>query len=62
MKIVGATGLGVRVGVSRNKLALRIRLRNLSKIKFDSFRDIRVHIYDFLMFLDRRTWLDRPGL
>jgi len=57
MKFVGATGMGVRVGVafSRNKLALRIRLRNLNKIKFDSFRDIRVHTYDFFMFLGAKV-------
>jgi len=45
--------VGVRVGVadSRNKHALRTRLLNLSlksqiSITY-SFRDIRVHIYDF---------------
>jgi len=55
---VGVTGLsrfvGVIVGVaySRNKLALRIRLRNLNlKSQFDNFRDIHVHIYDFLKFV-----------
>jgi len=48
---------GVRVGVaySRNKLALRSRLRNLHLRSpfsiFDSFRDIDVHIYDFLKFV-----------
>jgi len=39
---------------SRNKLALRTRLRNLNLRShfsiFDSFRDIQVHIYDFLKF------------
>jgi len=46
--------VGVRVGVaySRNKLALRARLRNLNLRSqfsiFDSFRDIHVHTYDFL--------------
>jgi len=39
----------------RNKLALRIRLRNLNLKSqfsiFDSFRDIHVHIYDFLKFV-----------
>jgi len=51
------TYLKVRVGVaySRNKLALRTRPRNL-KLRslftiFDSFRAIRVHIYDFLKFV-----------
>jgi len=37
---------------SRNKLALRTRLRNLSLKSqfsiFDSFQNIRVHIYDLL--------------
>jgi len=49
--------VGVRVGLaySRNKLALRTRLRNL-KLKsqfsiFDSFRDIHVRIKDFLTFV-----------
>jgi len=43
----------VRVGVAflRNKFALRARLRNLNLRShfsiFDSFRDIRVQIYDF---------------
>jgi len=52
MKIVG-----VRVGVaySRKKLALRTSLRNLNFRSyfsiFDSFRDIRVHTYDFLKFV-----------
>jgi len=40
---------------SSNKLALRTRLRNLilrSEFSiFDSFRDIHVHIYDFLKFV-----------
>jgi len=40
---------------SRNKLALRTRLRNLNlKSQFsilDSFRDIRVHINGFLKFV-----------
>jgi len=49
--------VGVRVGVaySRNKLALSARLRNLNlRSQFsilDSFRDIHVHIYDFLRFV-----------
>jgi len=49
--------VGVRVGVaySRNKLALRLRLRNLNLKSqfsiFDSFPDIRVHTYDFLKFV-----------
>jgi len=50
--------VGVRVGVaySLNKLALRTRLRNshipISHFSiFDSFRDIRVHTYDFLKFV-----------
>jgi len=49
--------VGVRVGgaYSRNKLALRKRLRNLNMRSrfsiFDSFRDISVHIYDFLKFV-----------
>jgi len=61
MKTVGATGLGrlvgVRVGVaySCNKLALRTKLRNPNLKSqfslFDSFRDIRDHIYDFLKFV-----------
>jgi len=49
--------VGVRVGVaySHNKRAARTRLRN-SNLRtqfsiFDSFRDIRVHIYDFLKFV-----------
>jgi len=45
----------VAVAYSRNKLALRTRLRNLNLksqfFVFDSFRDIRVHIYDFLKFV-----------
>jgi len=45
--------VGVRVG---NKLALRTRLRNLNlRSKFStfySFRDICVHTYDFLKFVD----------
>jgi len=49
MKIVGATGLG---GLCALVWALRTRLRNLNlQSQFsiiDSFRDIRVHIYDFL--------------
>jgi len=49
--------LGVRVGVaySRAKLALHTKLRNLNLksqfLIFDSFRDIRVPIYDFLKFV-----------
>jgi len=43
------------VAYSRNKLALRIRLRSLNLKSqfsiFDSFRDIHVHIYDFLKFV-----------
>jgi len=48
MKIVGATGLG-------GLWALRTRLRNLNLRShfsiFDSFRDIRVRIYDFFKFV-----------
>jgi len=58
MKIMGVSGrfsrfVGVRVGVasSRNKLALRLRLRNLnlkSQISiFDSFRDIHSFLDSF---------------
>jgi len=49
--------VGVRVGVaySRNKRTLRTRLRNLNQKSqfsiFDSFRDNRVHDYDFLKFV-----------
>jgi len=49
--------VGIKVGVAytRTKLALPTRLRNLnlnSQLSiFDSFRDIRVHIYDFLKFV-----------
>jgi len=49
--------VGVRVDVaySRNKLALRTRLRNPNLQSqfsiFDHFRDIRVHTYDFLKFV-----------
>jgi len=49
--------VGVKVGVaySRNKHALRLRVRNLNLKSlffiFDSFRDIRVHIYDFLKYV-----------
>jgi len=49
--------VGVRLDVAylRNKLALRTRLRNINLRShfsiFDSFRDIRVHIYDFLKFV-----------
>jgi len=49
--------VGVRVGVaySHNKLALRTRLRNLNLKSefsiFDSYRDIRVHMCDFLKFV-----------
>jgi len=45
--------VGVRVGVaySRNKLVLRTRLRQTcAAYKGNSFRDIRVHTYDFLKF------------
>jgi len=42
----------VGLAYSRNKLELRSRLRNLNLRSpfsiFDSFRDIDVHIYDFL--------------
>jgi len=59
MKIVGATGVRVGVASSRNKLALGTRLRNLNLKSqfpiFDSFRDIRVQIYDFLKFM-RGLW------
>jgi len=45
----------VGVAYSCNKLALRTRLRNLNLRShfsmFDSFRDIRVHIYDFSKFV-----------
>jgi len=45
----------VGVAYSCNKLALRTRLRNLNLRShfsvFDSLRDIRVHIYDFLKFV-----------
>jgi len=44
----------VAVPFSRNILALRTRLRDLNLksqfSNFDSFRDIHVHIYDFLKF------------
>jgi len=61
-------GVRVGVAYTRNKLALRTRLRNLNpnphsqttKSKseipvpcFDSFQDIRVHIYDFFKFVGR---------
>jgi len=56
----------VRVGVaySRNKLALRTRLRNLNLIShfsiFDSFREVRVHTYDFLKFVGvANFWVNR---
>jgi len=62
---VGATGLGgfwaLEWAYSRNKHALRARLRNLSLRSqfsvFDSFRDIHVHtsIYDFLRFVGVRV-------
>jgi len=56
MKIVGATGLG---GLWTLEWAWQIRetnlLRNLNLRShfsiFDSFRDIRVHINDFLKFV-----------
>jgi len=45
----------VGVAYSRNKLALRSRLRTLNLTSqffiFDSFRDVRVHMYDFLKFV-----------
>jgi len=48
-------GVRVIVAYSRNKLALRTRLRNQNlKSKFstfDSFRDVCVHFYDFLKFV-----------
>jgi len=60
-------GVRVGVSYSRYKLALRTRLRNLNLMSqfyifrnlnqksqfsiFDIFRDIRVHIYDFLKFV-----------
>jgi len=54
MKIVGATGLG-GLWALLAWLALRRRLRNLNLRShfsiFDSFRYIRVHIYDFLKFV-----------
>jgi len=49
--------VGIRVGVaySPNKLSLHTRLRNISLKSpfsiYDSFRDIRVHINDFLKFV-----------
>jgi len=49
--------VGVKAGVAylRNKPALRTRLRNLNMKSqfsiFDSFRDIRVHTYDFFKFV-----------
>jgi len=43
------------VAYSRNKLELRTRLRNPNRKSqfsiFDSFRDIRVQMYDFLKFV-----------
>jgi len=43
------------VAYSRNKLALRTRLRNLNLRShfsiFNIFRDIRVYIYDLLKFV-----------
>jgi len=59
--------VGVRVGVaySRNKLALRKRLRSLNLRSqffiFDSFRDIRVHTYDFLKFVGGRVSVSIDG-
>jgi len=51
LKIVGVT---VGVACSRNKLKLGTSLPNLNLKSqfsiFDSFRDIRVHIYDFILF------------
>jgi len=59
----------IRVGVaySRNKLALRTRLRNPNLRShfsiFNNFRDIRVHIYDFFKFVDIKVanffWVNR---
>jgi len=49
--------VGFRVGVaySRKKLALRTSLRNLNLKSqfsiFNRFRDIRVHMYDFVKFV-----------
>jgi len=61
MKIVGATGLGrlwawhIRVINFTLYCTLRRRLRNLNLRShfsiFDTFRDIRVHTYDFLKFV-----------
>jgi len=52
MKIVGATGLGGLWGLEG---AWHIRVTNLRCRShfsiFDSFRDIRVHIYVFLNFV-----------
>jgi len=60
MKFVGATGLGV--AYSRNNLALCTKLRNLnlkSQLSiFDSIRDIRVHIYDFLKFVGVKVGME----
>jgi len=55
-KVVGGLWAVECVTYSRNKLTLRTKLRNLhlqSQFSiFDSFRDIRVHTYDFLKFVD----------
>jgi len=54
MNILGATGLVGFWAYTGNKFTLRPRLRNLNlKSQFSIFyifRDIRVHIYDFLKF------------
>jgi len=55
------------VAYSRNKRALRTRLRNLNLRSqfsiFDSFQDIHVHTYDFLKFvcgfLDQSVGIDK---
>jgi len=61
-------GVKVCVAYSRNKRALRTRLRNLnfrSRFSiFDCFRDIDVHIYDILKFVGglwalKSAFLDR---
>jgi len=55
-KVVGGLWAVECVTYSRNKLTLRTKLRNLhlqSQFSiFDSFRDIGVHTYDFLKFVD----------
>jgi len=67
MKIVGATGLGGdKLFLDQSiGIALRSRLRNLNLKSqfsiFNSFRDIRVHMYDFLKLVGglwalKRAW------